>query len=619
MWGFYISKLSVQGQNVPSVEISFTRGANVVQGASDTGKSYIFSALNYVLGRSQPPKDFTENFGYERILLEIGLFRNEEIFTLLRTIGANSVEVKACPLSVFFTSPVEKRIFKTTVKTDSKESLSNFILQFCGLDNKKLLKNKNRGVKENLGLSSILKFSFVHEDVISTERSPFYFSGGNTNYIKDQSFLNLLLTGEDYSSVAEREEKGIKETRISSKLQFISLEISRYGAERERLTSTMKETETPVNYDHSISKLQEELENLSNEASEISQRKTALMRVKDEISLELNNVNELLYRFGILQRQYDSDLQRLQFILETDNLSSQISDTICPICSSPLEHDSLNHIKEIENFRESVKGESDKIMSKVNDLRTTISGLEDKRGKLVNRKSFLSQQIESLEKRLRNDFGNKVELTRERLDSFVVNEKIIGQISFIDDEISRLFKENDKLMRSLNADDDAEEIQAIPKYSNLAELSEFIESRLKRWRFNDNAKVVFDSTFKTFDISISGKSRRSSGKGKKAISYSSAVLGTLDYCMSKNLPFTNLIVLDSPLTTYEEKRQLTPKEGNTTILNAFFEDLSKTSKDCQIIVLENKEPKEELQELLNTQIFTGLKNLGRYGFFLPSA
>ena len=55
-FGFYISNLHVTGLTNKQAKITFEKGFNVVSGLSDTGKSYIFACINYMLGGSNPPK-----------------------------------------------------------------------------------------------------------------------------------------------------------------------------------------------------------------------------------------------------------------------------------------------------------------------------------------------------------------------------------------------------------------------------------------------------------------------------------------------------------------------------------------------------------------------------------
>src|SRR5215470_2087932 len=62
--GFYLSWLRLTGPQVKPAEVMFEPGLNVFWGASETGKSFIFSCIDFMLGRSTPPKDIEELDGY---------------------------------------------------------------------------------------------------------------------------------------------------------------------------------------------------------------------------------------------------------------------------------------------------------------------------------------------------------------------------------------------------------------------------------------------------------------------------------------------------------------------------------------------------------------------------
>jgi len=72
------------------------------------------------------------------------------------------------------------------------------------------------------------------------------------------------------------------------------------------------------------------------------------------------------------------------------------------------------------------------------------------------------------------------------------------------------------------------------------------------------------------------------------------------------------VVLDSPLTTVKQRDSApAPEDGDEdteidpTIEPKFWESMSKTSQEIQIIVLDNKEPGSEISKELNLQLFVG--------------
>ena len=69
--GIYIRSLILESDSKESVEIRFKKGLNIISGSSNTGKSYIYECINYVLGGSKSPKDIIEAREYGRFILEI--------------------------------------------------------------------------------------------------------------------------------------------------------------------------------------------------------------------------------------------------------------------------------------------------------------------------------------------------------------------------------------------------------------------------------------------------------------------------------------------------------------------------------------------------------------------
>ena len=192
-------------------------------------------------------------------------------------------------------------------------------------------------------------------------------------------------------------------------------------------------------------------------------------------------------------------------------------------------------------------------------------------------------------------------------------EKTSNYIEFIDSETINLYESKNSL-ELLKSQKESTDIVNVCDYEILKNLSKYIENRLKSWNYNVSPKVIFNSDFKTFDIVISNKSRGSYGKGRRSISYTACLLGFLDYCITEQKNFSNFIVIDSPLTTFKDK-EVSEKIGESTIEldDLFFDDIREASLDSQIIIFENKIPKNT--DKINVVEFTKSKSQGRYGFF----
>ena len=58
-----ITKIEVKGEGKEPAIVKLTKGLNVISGASDTGKSYIFQCVQFILGAEKAPKSIDEAKG----------------------------------------------------------------------------------------------------------------------------------------------------------------------------------------------------------------------------------------------------------------------------------------------------------------------------------------------------------------------------------------------------------------------------------------------------------------------------------------------------------------------------------------------------------------------------
>src|SRR5687767_5141979 len=92
--GFHIRELRITGNQKKPAILKLYSGLNIIAGASNTGKSYIFECLDFMLGSKRPPKDVPESVGYSIIELEIQTLEGNEIYTLKRGISGGHFRIK---------------------------------------------------------------------------------------------------------------------------------------------------------------------------------------------------------------------------------------------------------------------------------------------------------------------------------------------------------------------------------------------------------------------------------------------------------------------------------------------------------------------------------------------
>jgi len=620
MSGFYIKSLHVKGNNLETASIEFDKGANLITGASDTGKSYIFETLNYALGIGEIPKDIPQSVGYNEVLIEIVTYRDNKTYTLRRELNKTVMYIKECTFKQFYTKSIQKLKLTTTGQLDHPEHISSFLLNLIDLKDKRILVNKNSGATANISFRNLLNLTFIPEESIIKKSSPFYSTAGYKEKIMAQSLLHVLLSGKDFSDVVEKEDTTIKENQLLGKLEFLNYQVNQYALDKSFLVEKNNSNDF-VNEKQRFLDLDANLQENVALAKELVNRKNRLLQDRQNSINELVYKKELIQRFNILKNQYVSDSERLDFILETHVISEQLGDVVCPFCSSPLHDDHLYHIKEKENFIAAATNEVSKIQSKLLGLKGTANNLAYEEAGLNRAVEGLNHQLIQLEAELESNFSIKIRELKKELNEYLEVENTAREITFIDNQITKLLKEKDRLENLLNAKKPTEEEINLVPYSMLTDLCWFIEKRLQNWNYENSVKVNFDSHYNTFDIVISGKTRKSYGKGKRSISYTACLLGLLDYCRSSDRNFSNLVVLDSPLTTYEEKQKgiTTDEILQTEILKSFFNDIVILPNNSQVILFDNKTPDPvtygAIQNKLHLVLFTGTKGSGRQGFF----
>ena len=123
-----------------------------------------------------------------------------------------------------------------------------------------------------------------------------------------------------------------------------------------------------------------------------------------------------------------------------------------------------------------------------------------------------------------------------------------------------------------------------------------VEALLKAWHFPDLDRVSFSENDQ--DVVISGRARKSHGKGVRAITRAAFNLALLRLCIEDERPFPNVVLIDSPLLVYEE-----PDAGESS-----FPQEIKNSHQL---------PTDGTLEGAKVELFTG-NDQGRRGF-IPQA
>lgn len=595
-------------------------GLNLIYGASNTGKSSIVDAIDFMMGReNRGLKELPEHDGYDLLILGIE-FADDTQITLFRGISGGDFE---CYEGLHLSKPesVEPEILKATKPTKKIRSVSGVLLEKICLANKKLKKNASNET-EKLSIRTLLPLFLITETEIQKEGSPFI-SGQFTKKTVEKSRLRLLLTGVDDSSLITNKELEKKELSRTVRLEVLD----------ERIAEQEKIIEGGSDAGNSLEDLlfqKERLEKaLSDEKASVVQTESVYLDVANARNTarekilasneRVSEITEMLARFSLLYQHYQVDILRLNSIAEAGSLLAAMPDDDCPLCGAKQEAQNLDHDCDgnISEVVEAASIEVKKILRLRDDLKITVNQLESESSNLALNTPTLQNELQDLNQRLQilsPDVSKARVGYTEYLEEKTEVEKSIGLL--------KTLAELEARRHVLTENQNVPEKPDVAKDANLStsamdELSTKIRSILSLWSVPNTDRVHYDNEHE--DFVFNGKNRISNGKGHRSITHAAVSLGLSKYLEEKELPSLGFIILDSPLLAYEEPDDAEDDLSATEVNKKFFNSLLQWSS-IQTIIFENKKsvPKE-LETHDQTLLFTKSQNDGRYGFFPTSA
>lgn len=160
----YIESVVVSGPDRADAAVYFEKGANVVQGGSNTGKSYIVQCLKFALGANTPPKPINESQGYTTLKVKF-VHDDGRSFTIERHLSESSKPT-------FYDEDGKVQTLGVKHNPTKMNSISNQFLDRLGLNGKLLLKGTASLNNASFSLRDFEKVFLMDETRIVAEYSP---------------------------------------------------------------------------------------------------------------------------------------------------------------------------------------------------------------------------------------------------------------------------------------------------------------------------------------------------------------------------------------------------------------------------------------------------------------
>ena len=599
--------LTFIGANKAPASVEFSSHVTVIHGPSDTGKSFIVDAIDFVLGAKEL-KEIPEREGYSRVLLGIELPTGERI-TLARSVDGGGISLYRSCICVEPSTPADEKLASKHSAASTK-NISRFLLDQVGLDEKRVRKNAQNET-HMLSFRDLIRLCLISETEMQSKEAP-GFSGNRVNKTKEVSVLKLVLTGQDDSALiavpSAQERKRLRGARqdvverllcrLESQLQGVA-ESTELKAQLDKLNAA-------------IDRLSAMIGGLAEQRGQLLEEHKKLQSANAAQSSECSDATVLRQRFTLLEKKYESDLARLEMIAEAGNLLGYFRSGTCVFCGADpsSQHLNLDCDGTANNFGVSVDSETQKTKALLGDLRVTMECLDARidvlrRSIKVMRRDTLSlqQRIENLDESMNPGKGDLRELLAKRSEI----EKHLGLYEQV--------KALEEMIRWIADESEPEVVRAAAglSFTAVRELSAEISRRLTEWSYPSAASVRYDRN--ELDVIAGGQLRSAHGKGVRAILHAAFTLALAQYCFDRGLPHPGFVVLDSPLVTYRPPDQSAETDGEPPedVIRAFYYDIQ-TNFDGQVIVVENTDPLGSLGAEVRDIRFTKQTDVGRYGF-----
>ncbi|KQY70322.1 hypothetical protein ASD52_30495 [Ensifer sp. Root142] len=609
--GFQIRHLSFHGLDRKPAVVSFQSGLNVVYGASDTGKSYIVEAIDFMLGGKGPLPDIPQAKGYDRILLAIAFDDGSETTLLRNMAGGQFQAFEGLHTSI---PDAEGSPLAEIHNERDETNLSSFLLSKIGLAGKRIKKNA-KDETQALSFRNLARLAIVNEEEIIQKRSPL--SDGNyTANTANTSVFTMLLTGVDDTALLSRKSTSAEEQKRLAQIDLLDQLIT---DAQKRITTISGSRDELSDQEERLARAMdnraEQLAFTEERFKAISTKRRAIIQRLETTNDRYTEITTLLERFNLLREHYGSDYERLLGIREAGSFFSVLEQEVCPTCGALPDHHDPSEVchGDVAVTVSAAEAEMQKIESRQSELMTTIGALKTEaqsiQKSLPNMRNSLSELSIEIETVVSQDLRKQRATYKELADKGANVREALGLFANLSDLTSRkaaLERQNE------SGSGDATSSNRLTS-TVVAPFAERVESVLQQWGFPGVEHVYFDTNAK--DLIVSGKARTSYGKGLRAITQSAFTISLLQYCADNNLAHPGFVALDSPLLSYREPDGADDDLSETNLNGNFYRYLLGLKSDRQAIIVENMDPPSDVELGDRVIHFSGMADEGRFGLF----
>jgi hypothetical protein len=613
--GFNIAKIVVQGPGKTDAVLEFGPGLNVIEGGSNTGKTYAWQLIDFMLGASKTPKGIPQSAGYSHALIQVNR-RDGGTISIRRALAGGAASAYSVPIDAIAGDTASEIAGEKHDKQDPT-TISGRLLLATGLSGKEIRRDVN-GAKDSLSFRDVARLAFVDEERIIAERSP-VLSIVREDATKNKSAFGLFLTGSDDSAVVEQERRKDRKLRLATEMSILAGLLD----DREARFKTFAVDASQL-VDQQL-RLAQAIEEATGLLATRQGELDAAAATRDEawgaiqtLKSKQMFVTEQLGRLELLERHYAADKARLESSLEAGKFFEQLPGGECPVCgheSAETDQPGASD-QRLREFQAACSAELEKIVVLARDLGVTLSDMRSEKQGYEQEQTRRQATLDQANAAIAGLLNRKVRAANEELSQLLAQQARLAEAAHTANEVADLrtrYSNAEQLSKAKTP-----KSKFAPKVSSAgtAEFCKVVEATLRAWKFPVEGNVSWADT--EFDLVIGSENRGSMGKGYRAVTHAAFTVALMRYCRQKGLPHPGVVVIDSPLNPFKGADQDSAERVNTEVQEAFYADLAADKSGDQIIVFENTEPPAALRNKMRYTHFSGNPTKPRAGFFPPS-
>lgn len=598
--GFYIKTITAFGKNKRDAVVEFNEKLNIITGYSDTGKTCILRCVDFIFGRKTPP--FDASTGYEGVRLVA--MTDKGTITFSRLLGKNQVEVSS------LNPEIESGIYDINYKKNQKKPVLNELwLKLIGINEPHTVPSNSKFEPKRLTWKTLRPLRFIDEDDIGRAESIIE----PVQVVEQTLFLSsllFLLDGHDFSEVDAQKTREMKRARRKAVEEYVNQKIENAALKQKEFDDALNAYQG-IDVDAELKKIMQQIQDADSEITSYVNKSRELFSNIMQINSKIAESDVLLSRYEALASQYKSDIKRLTFIVDGEQVGHSIpQNTICPFCKN-----GKIPARSRTSYVQSANAELQRIMQQLNGLSESIQDVTQEKQELQRKLQEYQNERDQIESALKEDLRPRLENLSKQQEQYRRYLEFQSGKKFIE-EMANTWNTD---LRDLQVEENDSEVKEYhPKDyfgdTFLESMDTYAKEILTECSYENLLTASFN--LQDFDIVVNGKKKATNhGKGYRAFLNTVVALMFRRYLSEHAKYSPGILMIDTPLLGLDQGVNDAAPESMRT---ALFKYMMKHQDEGQLIVVENLEhiPKLDYESsgATVTKFTRGRDKDGRYGF-----